>query len=328
MKKKLLQNALISTPILAFYVISPLYIFKVFVFPDFLERVLALCINIFFVWLINIYLSLHYRHYAGWKRVMMSYGTTLFFTAIFISIPLLFKSETPFQESSQFILYPLITLIGFNAIILLLCNSILIADRKASADIEIQSLKFQNSEAQKRILQQQLHPHFLFNALSVLKSLIRENPREAGSYAVKLSDFLRYSVKAPTQITVPLREELEFTTGYIELQKARFENSFSCNIDIPLNAHELKIPVYALQTLVENAFKHNYFTEKNPMHIDISYHDQMLRVSNNKVSLKITERSGTGLLNLNERHRIITGNEIIVEDCELTFSVTLQLLPA
>lgn len=327
MKKKLLQNALISTPILTFYVISPLYIFKVFVFPDFTERVLALCINIFLVWLINIYLCLRYRHYSGWKRVMMSYGTTPIFQAVFISIPLIFKREIPF-EGPQFILYPLITLIGFNAIILLLCNSVLIADRKASADIEIQSLKFQNSEAQKRILLQQLHPHFLFNALSVLKSLIRENPREAGSYAVKLSDFLRYSVKAPTQITVPLREELEFTTGYIELQKARFENSFSCNIDIPLNAHEMKIPVYALQTLVENAFKHNYFTEKNPMHIDISYHDQMLRVSNNKVSLKITERSGTGLLNLNERHRIITGNEIIVEDCELTFSVTLQLLPA
>ncbi|HTJ51884.1 MAG TPA: histidine kinase [Cyclobacteriaceae bacterium] len=270
---------------------------------------------------------MRYRHYPNWKRLIVSFGINSFFQVLFMSIPQLFRSENPFPHE-QYVFYPILTFIGFNAIILLLCNSTLVADNKASADIEIQKLKFQNSEAQKKILQQQLHPHFLFNALSVLKSLIREDPREAGLYAVKLSDFLRYSVKAPTQITVPLHEELEFTIGYIELQKARFENSFSCNIDVPLSANDLKIPVYALQTLVENAFKHNYFSEKNPMHLDILYQNRKLKVTNNKVSLKITERSGTGLSNLNERHRIITGNEIIVEEDDLTFSVTLQLLPA
>lgn len=328
MKKKLLQTALISTPILAFYVISPLYIFKVFVLPDFLENVLGLCLNIFLIWLINIYLCLRYRHYANWKRVLQSYGVSLIFQVFFISSPMLFRDAPPVPGIEQYLLYPIITFIGFNAIILMQCNSVLIAENKASADVEIQKLKFQNSEAQKKMLQQQLHPHFLFNALSVLKALIRENPQGAGSYAVKLSEFLRYSVKAPTQATVPLHEELEFTIGYIELQKARFENSFTCNIDIPLNAHELKIPVYALQTLVENAFKHNYFTEKNPMHIDISFHNQRIAVINNKVSLKITDRSGTGLLNLNERHRMITGSDIVVEEDEFKFSVTLQLLPA
>lgn len=327
MKKKLLENALISAPILALYVMSPLYIFKIFVFPDILQNILALFVNIFVVWIINIYLCLRYRHYPNWKRVAISYGANSAFQVFYMSLPSFFMDHDPFPHGEYF-LYPILTFIGFNAIILLMCNSILIADNKASADMEIQKLQFQNSEAQKKILQQQLHPHFLFNALSVLKSLIREDPREAGIYAVKLSDFLRYSVNAPTQITVPLHEELEFTIGYIELQKARFENSFTCHIDVPPSAHDLKIPVYALQTLVENAFKHNYFSEKNPMRLDISCRNQMLKVTNNKVSLRMTERSGTGLVNLNERHRIITGNEIVVEETDSTFSVTLQLLPA
>lgn len=332
MKRKLLQNALISTPILAFYVISPLYIFEVFTFPNFLENVTALCLNIFLIWLINIYLCMRLLHFANWKRGLISYVANFIFQVVFILAPRLFIDEDPFPKE-QFpdqlhMLYPVLTFFGFNAIILMLCNSVLIADRKASADIEIQTLKYQNSEAQKQILLQQLHPHFLFNALSVLKSLIRENPREAGTYAMKLSEFLHYSVKAPTLITVPLHQELEFTLGYIELQKARFENSFTWNIDIAANANNLKIPVYALQTLAENAFKHNYFTEKNPMHIEIFLRDQRITVSNNKVSLKITERSGTGLVNLNERHRMITGNDIVIEENESKFSVTLQLLPA
>lgn len=326
MKKKLLQSALISTPILAFYVIIPLFIFRVFVFPDVVPNVVALSVNIFIVWMINIYLCLRYHHYAGWKRGLISYGVNLVFQAIFMLIPVIFEDTMHFP-GERYLLYPSVTFIGFNAIILLICNSVLIAEHKTSADIEIQALKYQNSEAQKQILLQQLHPHFLFNALSVLKSLIRENPLEAGTYALKLSDFLRYSVKAPKLITVPLQEELEFTIGYIELQKARFENSFTWHIDIPAAYRVLRIPVYALQTLVENAFKHNYFTEKNSMHIEIFCRHNMITVLNNKVSLKITERSGTGLVNLNERHRLITGNDIIIEEGESTFSVTLQLLP-
>jgi len=333
MKRKLLRNALISTPILALYVISPLFIFKVFPFPNFLEIVAVPCLNILLIWLINVYLCMRFLHYANWKRGLISYGANFIFQVIFMISRFFLETgddpspKEPFPDQLH-LLYPIMTFIGFNGIILMLCNSVLIADRKASADIEIQTLKYQNSEAQKQILLQQLHPHFLFNALSVLKSLIREKPGEAGTYAMKLSDFLHYSVKAPTLITVPLHQELEFTLGYIELQKARFENSFTWNIDIATDTNDLKIPVYALQTLAENAFKHNYFTEKNPMHIEIFLRDQRITVSNNKVSLKITERSGTGLVNLNERHRMITGSDIVIEENESKFSVTLQLLPA
>lgn len=327
MKKKLLHSALISTPILALYIISPLYILKVFIFPEHLENLAGLFLNILLVWLINIKLCLRYRQVASWRRALISYGVNFVFQIYFVFISAYFQDSPPFADQ-QFLLYPLLTSIAFNAIILLLCNSILVADNKASADVEIQKLKFQNSEAQKQILQQQLHPHFLFNALSVLKSLTRESPSEAGLYAVKLSDFLRYSVTAPSEVIVSLGRELEFTLGYIELQKARFQDSFTCAIDIPAHACDLKIPVYALQTLVENAFKHNYFTQKRPMHLSICCQDQRIQVSNNKVSLRLTERSGTGLRNLGERYRMITGNEILVEESESTFSVTLQLLSA
>jgi LytS/YehU family sensor histidine kinase len=194
------------------------------------------------------------------------------------------------------------------------------------AEIENRELKFQNSEAQKQLLLRQLHPHFLFNALSVLKSLIKERPDTAEDYSLKLSDFLRYSAKASAQTLVTLREELEFTTGYIELQKVRFENTFSFSTLIPPEAMNFRVPVYAIQTLVENVFKHNYFTEKNPLKIEVSYHNHKLTVVNNKVSIKFTERSGTGLVNLNQRHQLVTGKEIDIVETENSFSVTIHLM--
>jgi two-component system, LytTR family, sensor kinase len=323
-RKALIQNALISTPILAAYAVAPLYIFDKLSFGDFLVANVGLSINICFVWIINIYIALYHQDASNWRKYAFSYLSNFVFQGIFISLPT-FMNIGP-RIGNTYVAYPVITSIAFNAIILLLCHSASIAQKKTSAELEVQELKFQNVEAQKKILLQQLHPHFLFNALSVLKSLIKEKPEEAELYSVKLSDFLRYSVKAPTQITVPLEEELEFTSGYIELQKARFENSFTFLVDIPKAAGIMKIPVYALQTLVENAFKHNYFTEKKPLHIRILYKNKTLLVTNNKVSLKITERSGTGLTNLNQRHKIITGEELKIEESEENFSVTLQLL--
>lgn len=329
MKKNLFKYALISSPILAIYGISPFYIFDKFTITTFITGIIALSINIFVVWLINIYVTLNYPDLKNWKKFIVSYFSNFVFQGLFFVIRKLtdFRPKIDEEIISQYLTHPLITSLAFNAIILMLCNSILISYKKSKADEEIQQLKFQNSEAEKQILLQQLQPHFLFNSLSVLKSLIHEKPDEAENYTIKLSEFLRYSVKAPTKIVVALKDEIEFTLGYVELQKVRFENAFIFDMTIPKEAMFLKIPVYALQVLVENALKHNHFTEKNPLHLQVQYLNKTLTVKNNKEIIKEVEKvSGTGLINLNQRHLLVTNKEIEIKNLEKEFSVTLQLL--
>ena len=89
--------------------------------------------------------------------------------------------------------------------------------------------------------------------------MITENAVSAQHYVVKLSEFLRYSVEAHHTEVVSLRKELDFTVDYIDLQKVRFENAFTYEVNIPNEVMQFHLPVLALQTLVENIFKHNYF---------------------------------------------------------------------
>jgi two-component system, LytTR family, sensor kinase len=326
MKKNLLRYATISTPILAMYALSPLLIFGIAPTHEVFRISIGMLVNISIVWGINIYITLQFQNIEKWKRYSLSYLLQLVFQFILFFVTD-FISVRP-ELAEKYVVYPVLISISFNAIIILLCNSVENAYKKNMAEIENRELKFQNSEAQKQILLQQLHPHFLFNALSVLKSLIKESPSVAEDYSVKLSEFLRYSAKASEQTTVSLKEELEFTSGYIELQKVRFENTFSFSTNIPAEAMSFKVPVYSIQTLVENAFKHNYFTEKKPLRIRIDYLDNQLRIQNNKVSIKVIERSGLGLANLNQRHKLITGKELQVTETEDLFSVTISLIAA
>jgi two-component system, LytTR family, sensor kinase len=330
MKHNLYKYALISSPILAIYGVSPFYIFDKFTTTLFIGGIIGLSLNIFFVWLLNIYLTLKYPNLESWKKIIFSYLGNFIFQLLFALLGRFSNIGSNIDKEiiDNYLTYPFITSIAFNAIILMLCNSIVNSYKKSKAEEEVQQLKLQNSEAEKQILLQQLQPHFLFNSLSVLKSLIHEKPDEAENYTVKLSEFLRYSVKAPTKIALALEDEIEFTKGYIELQKVRFENAFTFELNIPKEALQLKTPVYALQVLVENALKHNHFTEKNPLHIEIFYKDKTLTVKNNKSSIVTTEKpSGTGLSNLNQRHILITGKEIEIINGEHDFLVTLQLMP-
>jgi two-component system, LytTR family, sensor kinase len=158
--------------------------------------------------------------------------------------------------------------------------------------------------------------------------LINENTELAENYAVKLSNFLRYSVDSHKAELVSLKEELQFANDYIELQKVRFENSFSFSENIPKEAMSLKIPVFALQTLIENVFKHNQLTEKNPLTIKVKYADKKLEIWNNKIPLKLVDKTNTGLQNLARRYQLSTNETIEIADLEHSFCVTIKLIEA
>jgi LytS/YehU family sensor histidine kinase len=257
---------------------------------------------------------------------LASYGVNLLIRLILLTFlsPLDF-AKPPIDD--KYFSYPIATSFALNAVIIVIMNSILNSYKNANTQRELQEIKLQHSEAQKQVLVQQMQPHFLFNALSNLKSLIAENTVSAQDYVVKLSEFLRYSVEAHHTEVVSLRKELDFTEDYIDLQKVRFENAFTYEVDIPNEVMQYQLPVLALQTLVENIFKHNYFTEKKPLHFTITYKPNEIIVWNRKSSVKLTERSSTGLANLNKRYELIFHKSISIKDADEAFVVIIPLLP-
>ncbi|NII26098.1 histidine kinase [Pseudoflavitalea sp. X16] len=331
--KRLIRTALISTPIIALYGATPFYVFNKV--PPFFILVsgLVIMLNVFIFWCINIAII----RYAGvekrWKWYLFSYGFVVTFHGLLILLrPILqppsFIAEAELSFKRDILIaYPVFSMLAMNTIILIICNSILATQKNKSAEIEIQELKLSNLEAQKQVLLQQLQPHFLFNTLSVLKSLIKENPDEAENYSIKLSEFLRYSVEVHKSDLVSVEQELKFTNDYIDLQKVRFGSSVIFDVNIPYTVYKMQLPAYALQTLVENAIKHNAFTEKRPLRISIHcIDDDAILVSNNKMFAKAVETTGTGLKNLNQRYRIIANKEIEVTDTKDAFSAKVHLL--
>ncbi|WP_297332960.1 histidine kinase [Flavobacterium sp.] len=257
-------------------------------------------------------------------RYGISYIITIIIHLTTVTIGRIAGAENPPVTGISSV-YPVLSLIFINTFILIIIDVVRLQEAKAAARIEINNLKIANLEAQKQLLVQQLQPHFLFNTLATLKSLIHEDPVNAEKYTLKLSDFMRYSTHGNHVNMVQLSDEISFTKSYIELQEYRFGEALQCSENIALELHSNKIPVFALQLLVENAIKHNYFTPGNPLLIKLYNEGSKICVSNNKTGVRLTERSGLGLKNLNERLLLLTGLPLEKEEDEHFFTVKITI---
>ncbi|NVK51092.1 MAG: histidine kinase [Cyclobacteriaceae bacterium] len=192
--------------------------------------------------------------------------------------------------------------------------------------LEAEKLKLLSTEAKLESLNMQLNPHFFFNNLSAISVLIHENIQLADRYLQKLSSIYRYLLGNKVNELVSLEEELQFLDDYLELLAIRFQKSLSFSIDIQSNAKTKMVPPAVLQLLVENAVKHNYFTEKEPLEIRIEANAEQLKIINPKQSKEAVEEStGIGLQNISERYRFIN-QSIDIVDGEDIFQVTLPLI--
>ncbi|CAD0001077.1 sensor histidine kinase [Flavobacterium salmonis] len=325
MTKKLWLNAFLISPILAFYAASPPYLSQKFDFRTCLLFFTVITTIGLIIWSIHIYLVIR-------EPQMNNFSKFLTAQAIMIILRILGKIAAPDYEipgpalENTNIIYDLFFLMLPNIVIMILCNNIVTSRNKEIAERQVQELKLQNSEAQKQVLVQQLQPHFFFNALSVLKSLITSNHDKAEEYVVRLSHFLQYSLSAPEADVVDLEKELDFVDDYLALQRVRFGSAFTCGIDVPREMYSHKLPVFALQTLVENIFKHNHFTEKKPLEFQIKYIPSGLIVTNKKNPAKYVQCNNTGLANLNSRYKLLSEKEIIIEESEQNFTVIIPIL--
>ena len=176
-------------------------------------------------------------------------------------------------------------------------------------------------------LKNQLDPHFLFNSLNVLTSLIGENPQQAERFTTKLSKVYRYVLEQRNKDLVPIEEELKFAKTYMELLGMRFEEAVQFNIPDNISTNELKIVPLSLQLLLENAVKHNVVSTSKPLTINIYEEGSYLIITNN-VNPKeaIGKSTKIGLQNIADRYGLITDKGVKIENNNKTFKVSLPLL--
>jgi ligand-binding sensor domain-containing protein len=176
-------------------------------------------------------------------------------------------------------------------------------------------------------LKQHLNPHFLFNSLTSLSSLIRINPLMASDFLDKMSRVYRYILRSREQETVPLGQELNFVKLYVALQKTRFEEGLIVNIDISEDYYDRKIAPVTLQNLVENAIKHNSTDIDDPLVIELSIEEEYLTVRNNLRKRAFVETSNKqGLQNMTALYSYLSERPLVIIEDEDFFIVKVPLL--
>lgn len=204
---------------------------------------------------------------------------------------------------------------------------ILLMRESRNKDLINEQLNSAHLKAQLQLLQEQLNPHFLFNTLSSLSAIVRENPNLAQNYILHLSKIFRYTLVRSGNNLVNLEKELEHLKSYIQLVKMRLENAFQIHINISEDCISKQILHLSLQPLVENAVKHNKATLSHPLTVEIYEEDKWLIIRNNlQPSISETEGTGLGLTNLNERYKLQLHKEIEIFQTKEYFIVKLPLL--
>ena len=179
---------------------------------------------------------------------------------------------------------------------------------------------------QYETLKNQVNPHFLFNSLNTLSSLVSSSSIQAEQFIGKLSSIYRYVLENRDKDFISLDEELVFVKNYYYLQKIRDEDKIKMNVEID-NADQYLVLPLSLQILVENALKHNISTRKKPLVINILMdHKEYVTVSNHlQLKQQIDVSSRVGLNNLSERVRLSMGKELEISEDHESFQVRIPL---
>jgi len=191
---------------------------------------------------------------------------------------------------------------------------------------EIEDLKNAKLQNDYNSLQDRLNPHFLFNNLSILKSLIRYSPESAEVFTQNFTDVYRYLLKSHESKIVSVANELEFVDAYIALHKERLGEGLRVSIDVKEDVLVKTLPPMAIQLLVENAIKHNVVSRSKPLHIYIASKDDVLTVRNKINKKETTYSTHTGLKTLKAQYQLISNKELDIKVVDGDFIVSVPLL--
>jgi len=228
-------------------------------------------------------------------------------------LPNLFKYELSYANKNLFIWLMIISILFFYVL------------WRISSKKE-QNLREENLKFKYQTLKSQINPHFLFNNLNTLSELVYEDAKKADGYIQKLSEIYRYLIENEETKLIELEKEINFVKKYFSLQKERYNDKILLNISIP-DLEDYKIIPISLQSLIENAIKHNSYSQDMPLIINITRDNDDIVISNNIQRKNIIKNSTkTGLQNLKERVRLILDKELIFKEENNSFVVKMPVI--
>jgi two-component system LytT family sensor kinase len=227
------------------------------------------------------------------------------------------------KERATYYLFPLL----FTTIVSLVFHLVYFYKALQERKVTEQKIIAGTASAKFESLKNQIDPHFLFNSLNVLSSLIDEDPEKAQKFTTSLSKIYRYVLEQKDKELVSLEEELSFAVTYMNLLKMRFENSLFYEVPQKLERPDAKVVPLSLQLLLENTVKHNVLSETRPLKIRIFEEDGYLVVENNFQKKEVLgNRKGVGLENIVARYGLVTHRKVFIEQNSEVFKVKLPLL--
>ena len=233
--------------------------------------------------------------------------------------------DTVFYKSRWFLYFCLLSVCG-----LIYAFVKFRANQKAKIyHLKMQSTRLEKdkTEIQYQNLINHLNPHFLFNSLTSLNSLIMTEPKEASKFLQKLSLIYRYILQNKDKEMVSLGQELDFVNHYVILQKSRFDEGLQINIDVDTDCLLYRIVPVTLQNLFENAIKHNSIEEDNPLIISVFVNNEFLFVKNNLQLKKFVDTSNKqGLKNLKNLYKYLSNKPLEIIETDNEFMVKIPLL--
>lgn len=289
----------------------------------------------FLVWQGNRYLHFSLRSYFDWynKPVKKIFAVlfTIFFYTIPVAVLLLVGWYKIFADGK-----PNWTVVFTSTLIILICvifithvyETVFLVKEAESEKVQRAQIEQAKAEAELEALKNQIDPHFIFNSLNTLSHLIEVKPEKAKQFNDNLADVYRYILHNKARDLVLLSEEMNFLEDYFSLLKIRFENAIQLQSNVPVYVYDIfLVAPISLQVLIENAVKHNEFSDAKPLLIEIEFKNEELIITNSINKKKLRRPSSKiGLQNLDERYKLTTEKGITINDDGKEFKVVLPLL--
>lgn len=206
--------------------------------------------------------------------------------------------------------------------------AVFLLNRWRTSLAEMEKYKKENAEYRFETLRTQVNPHFLFNSLNTLSSLMFEDREKAAGFIRDLSDVYRYVLENRSRETISLHEEVKFIRSFVYLYQLRFDNKLNVVIDIPESFQDKQIAPMTLQLLVENAVKHNIVSVKKPLEIGVTADENGYLTVRNNLQKKTTGMASSeiGLKNITSRYAYLTDKPVEVLETESEFIVRVPLI--
>lgn len=263
-------------------------------------------------------------------RVIFEFAAMSILAVIFLligSLPFKYDGDFTGYINSMFYAKAIMPAVILNIFIIIIIEFLVQSQQRKQREMEFERLQSDNLKMQYRQLKEQINPHFLFNSLNALISLINKDSDRATTYTKKLSEVYRYVLTYDMQDVVKVADEIEFIRNYIDILYIRFDKGLSVEIDVLKGDCDRQILPMALQVLVENAVKHNVVSPLKQLHVSISSDGEYLTVTNNlSPRSRVEPSTGIGLKNLSNKYHILTNKDIVVKNDCLQFAVKIPLL--